>query len=222
MNYTINRNGQKYGPYSREDLRRYLIHGSVLETDLVSSEDQQRWVTVRELHLTPPLVPGGNLSVPYGESAMPARRVNKVALICVIVLWLAAFFAPLLTVGWGPIELANATLWDCLGLASSGVIKFAALLALSAPIPALLLRSRVANVLYLAPASFLGGLALLVAAGLNQLEQTINTTTQDSPLLAALSQAGMHAAAHSVSLAFGAYVLAFTSILLGFQILAER
>jgi hypothetical protein len=33
MHYQISRNGQEYGPYTLEDLQRYLASGNVMPTD---------------------------------------------------------------------------------------------------------------------------------------------------------------------------------------------
>ena len=49
MHYQISRNGQEYGPYTLEDLQRYLASGNVLPTDLAKSETMTEWVPVSEL-----------------------------------------------------------------------------------------------------------------------------------------------------------------------------
>jgi hypothetical protein len=49
MNYTINRNGEHFGPYSREELQRYLNEGRLLWAELVWQAEGQRWVTLAEL-----------------------------------------------------------------------------------------------------------------------------------------------------------------------------
>ena len=49
MHYQISRNGQIYGPYTLEDLRRYLASGNVLLTDLAKSEEMNEWVPVSQV-----------------------------------------------------------------------------------------------------------------------------------------------------------------------------
>jgi hypothetical protein len=58
MLYHISRNGQNYGPYTLEDLRRYVASGNVLPTDLAKSDDMPDWVPVAQvLGMAPPVVP---------------------------------------------------------------------------------------------------------------------------------------------------------------------
>ncbi len=47
--YQISRAGQTYGPYTLEDLRRYLASGNVLLTDLAQSDEMTDWVPVSQL-----------------------------------------------------------------------------------------------------------------------------------------------------------------------------
>jgi hypothetical protein len=49
MHYQISRNGQLYGPYTLEDLQRYLASGNVLPTDLAKSEAMSDWVPVSQV-----------------------------------------------------------------------------------------------------------------------------------------------------------------------------
>ena len=49
MTYQIARNGQMYGPYTMEDLHRYLASGHVLPTDLAKSEEMAEWIPVSQL-----------------------------------------------------------------------------------------------------------------------------------------------------------------------------
>ena len=46
MHYQVSRNGQTYGPYTLEDLQRYLASGNVLPTDLAKSDDMPEWLPV--------------------------------------------------------------------------------------------------------------------------------------------------------------------------------
>lgn len=74
MLYHISREGQNYGPYTLEDLQRYVASGNVLLTDMARAEDGAEWVPVSQILGTAPApVPGAPL-VPtgYGVPAAPA------------------------------------------------------------------------------------------------------------------------------------------------------
>ena len=49
VHYQISRAGQTYGPYTLEDLRRYLASGNVLLTDLAKSDAMSEWIPVAQL-----------------------------------------------------------------------------------------------------------------------------------------------------------------------------
>jgi hypothetical protein len=49
MLYHVTRNGQSYGPYTLEDLQRYVASGNVLPTDLAKSEEMAEWTTVGQV-----------------------------------------------------------------------------------------------------------------------------------------------------------------------------
>lgn len=49
MLYHISRNGQTYGPYTLEDLRRYVASGNVLPTDLARNESMSEWLPVAQI-----------------------------------------------------------------------------------------------------------------------------------------------------------------------------
>jgi hypothetical protein len=49
MTYQISRDGQTYGPYTLEDLQRYLASGNVLPTDLARGEDMTSWLPVAQI-----------------------------------------------------------------------------------------------------------------------------------------------------------------------------
>jgi GYF domain 2 len=53
MTYQVSRNGQMYGPYTLEDLQRYVASGNVLPTDLAKSEDMPEWLPVAQILGTP-------------------------------------------------------------------------------------------------------------------------------------------------------------------------
>ncbi len=49
MLYHVSRNGQTYGPYTLEDLQRYVASGNVLPTDLARSESMSEWLPVAQI-----------------------------------------------------------------------------------------------------------------------------------------------------------------------------
>jgi hypothetical protein len=49
MPYQISRGGQMYGPYTLEDLQRYVASGNVLLTDLAKSEEMTDWLPVSQI-----------------------------------------------------------------------------------------------------------------------------------------------------------------------------
>lgn len=49
MTYQVSRDGQMYGPYTFEDLQRYVASGNVLPTDLTKSEEMTDWVPVAQV-----------------------------------------------------------------------------------------------------------------------------------------------------------------------------
>ena len=49
MTYQVTRNGQMYGPYTFEDLQRYVASGNVLPTDLAKSEEMADWIPVSQV-----------------------------------------------------------------------------------------------------------------------------------------------------------------------------
>ncbi len=49
MLYHVTRNGQNYGPYTLEDLQRYVASGNVLLTDLAKSDEMSEWVPVSQV-----------------------------------------------------------------------------------------------------------------------------------------------------------------------------
>lgn len=83
MNYQVSRNGQVYGPYTLEDLRRYVDSGNVLPNDMVKSDEMAEWVTVAQLlggqaapsYVTP--TPAYPTAPPYGPGSAyaPAAAV---------------------------------------------------------------------------------------------------------------------------------------------------
>jgi GYF domain 2 len=49
MHYHVSRDGQTYGPYTLEDLQRYVASGNVLPTDMAKTDEMTDWVPVSEI-----------------------------------------------------------------------------------------------------------------------------------------------------------------------------
>lgn len=49
MQYQVSRNGQMYGPYTLEDLQRYVASGHILYSDLAKSDEMAEWVPVSQI-----------------------------------------------------------------------------------------------------------------------------------------------------------------------------
>ena len=71
MHYHVARNGQVYGPYTLEDLRRYVASGHVLLTDTVKSDEMADWVPVSELLGGSSSATAGG-AAPFGSPVPPA------------------------------------------------------------------------------------------------------------------------------------------------------
>lgn len=81
MLYQVSRNGQIYGPYTLDDLTRYVASGNVLATDLAKSEEMAEWQPVSQILGMPaaaaagPPAPGfagpGYAAAPYAASDAP-------------------------------------------------------------------------------------------------------------------------------------------------------
>ena len=75
MLYHVSRNGQNYGPYTLEDLQRYVTSGNVLLTDLAKSNEMPEWVPVAQvLGTTMPVSP---VPVPTYAGDAPAYPVGR-------------------------------------------------------------------------------------------------------------------------------------------------
>jgi hypothetical protein len=85
MTYQVTRNGQMYGPYTLEDLQRYVASGYMLLTDLAKSEEMPDWRPVSQILGQPAgQAPGQPLGAPgIGAPAYavpggyPAASVNQ-------------------------------------------------------------------------------------------------------------------------------------------------
>jgi hypothetical protein len=117
MSYQISRAGQIYGPYTLEDLQRYVATGNILLTDLAKSEEMTDWVPVAQI-LNPamapnpvatgvPVAPYAPPAAPYGQQ--PAYAVSPYSdppnLHWAIVLALAICTCGLFAVVWDFVQL---------------------------------------------------------------------------------------------------------------------
>jgi len=77
MLYYVARNGQTYGPYTLDDLRKYVASGNVLPTDLAKSDDMAEWAPVAQvLGGTPGAAPVYAQQVPPAYAAPRAANVD--------------------------------------------------------------------------------------------------------------------------------------------------
>ncbi len=86
MHYQISRNGQIYGPYTIEDLERYLGTGNVLGSDLAKSDEMPEWVPVSQILAThrlageamaePPVMASSTPGGPYAQPVYAAGSYN--------------------------------------------------------------------------------------------------------------------------------------------------
>lgn len=72
MQYQVSRNGQMYGPYTLEDLQRYVASGHVLYTDLAKSEEMMEWVPVSQILGAAPLGAAPAYTAPTAYVQPPA------------------------------------------------------------------------------------------------------------------------------------------------------
>lgn len=49
MRYHVSRNGQIYGPYTLDDLHRYIASGHILQTDSARTDEMTEWVPLPQL-----------------------------------------------------------------------------------------------------------------------------------------------------------------------------
>ena len=71
MTYQVSRNGQMYGPYTVDDLQRYVASGNVLPGDMAKSEEMPEWSTVGQIlgmAAAPPPLGYSAPSAVYGAS----------------------------------------------------------------------------------------------------------------------------------------------------------
>jgi hypothetical protein len=69
MTFQVSRNGQIYGPYTLEDLQRYVASGNILGTDMAKSEDMPNWLPVAQI-----LGTAGTAGTP-GDTGTPGAAI---------------------------------------------------------------------------------------------------------------------------------------------------
>jgi hypothetical protein len=76
MTYQVSRNGQMYGPYTLEDLQRYVASGNILPTDMAKGEDMPDWLPVAQILASPGTTgtagTGGPAAIPTPAYAAPS------------------------------------------------------------------------------------------------------------------------------------------------------
>jgi hypothetical protein len=90
MPYQVSRNGQTYGPYTLEDLQRYVASGNIASTDLAKSEDMPDWVPVSQiLNIPAPNIAAQSYMPPanYPTSAIPYPDPPNVPWALDLALW---------------------------------------------------------------------------------------------------------------------------------------
>jgi hypothetical protein len=95
MLYHVSRNGQNYGPYTLEDLQRYVASGNVLLTDLAKGEEMAEWVPVAQVLgvANPPANPVAVPAYPPGAMLYPDPPNLHWALVLLIGLFTCGLFS---------------------------------------------------------------------------------------------------------------------------------
>jgi hypothetical protein len=101
MLYRVTRNGENYGPYTLEDLQRYVASGNVLLTDLAKSDEMAEWVPVSQLlGATAPAAPAAYGVAPPGYAAGTVPYPDPPNLHWALVLVIGMFTCGLFTIVW--------------------------------------------------------------------------------------------------------------------------
>ena len=112
MLYHVTRNGQNYGPYTLEDLQRYVASGNVLPSDLAKSDEMAEWVPVGQLlggSVPPPNQASfppyaGGVAPGYAPGAVPYPEPPN--LHWALVLLIGVFTCGLFSVVWSFVQAA--------------------------------------------------------------------------------------------------------------------
>ena len=100
MRYRIARDGMVFGPYTDAEVRRYLVSGNILPSDLAQLEGTEEWLPVAELFPSAPAAPSP-AAYPGG---LPALYPDPPDLPWWVVLVLAMFTGGLFAVIWDVVE----------------------------------------------------------------------------------------------------------------------
>jgi len=84
MHYQVSRNGQMYGPYTLEDLQRYLASGNILPTDMAKTEEMTEWVPVSQIVAPAAPAAEGGFSTPSFANPAEAAYVPVAGAVPVI------------------------------------------------------------------------------------------------------------------------------------------
>jgi hypothetical protein len=111
MLYHVTRNGQSYGPYTLEDLSRYVASGNIQLTDMAKSDEMAEWVTVASLvnaeaSVPPPQAPYAPVQPAYAAPAYPAVGEAPPNMNWVLVLVLSFFTCSIFMFVWNLILAA--------------------------------------------------------------------------------------------------------------------
>ena len=111
MLYHVSRNGQTYGPYTLDDLRRYVASSNVLPTDMARAEGSEQWQTVAQVlgmpaaqPYTAPVYPA--YTAPGGQPADPTLYPDPPNLAWGLVLLFNVFTCGIFMVVWNIVVAA--------------------------------------------------------------------------------------------------------------------
>jgi hypothetical protein len=102
MLYHVTRSGQNYGPYTVEDLQKYIDSGNILPSDLAKSDDMADWVPVSQiLGVAPQPAAPGFISPMSGQPVAPiAVYPDPPNLHWALVLLIGMFTCGIFTIVW--------------------------------------------------------------------------------------------------------------------------
>jgi hypothetical protein len=75
MRYHVARNGQIYGPYTLDDLHRYIASGHILPTDSAKSDEMTDWVPIPQILANAPEDASSTASPFSAAAAQPAYGI---------------------------------------------------------------------------------------------------------------------------------------------------
>jgi len=169
----------------------------------------------------------GDLAQQHGKEAAAiarqgigalAARMGKVTLVAAVILWIAWFFMPALTIGESLSSASKSfTFWDLVGLdpntnlattpANHGLFAMLGLLAIAAPFGAPFIRNPKAKFLYATPFVYLLIAVFVIYSDLNTFFGHLSSGLADAMKFL------------SFSFGYGTYVLAIASLVLAAQVL---